>query len=240
MINNSRAGAESYAQWIGVDPGAIGVVYNGIDVGGSAREEGPRQDGGDPRTAWARPEEQVVGTLARFTSEKRPQLWLEGAARLAASDPDARFIMIGDGVDRESSQSYAQDLGLGDRIHFVGLIEDVAPWYEAMDAVLMTSSREGTSNTALEAQALGRPIVVPEVGGMAEAVLHEKTGVLMSANPSPDEIGAHLQKVLDNRIWREHVAFAGPSFIRQRFSIDRMAKDTFDLYEIDAAALKVA
>lgn len=233
MINNSRAGAVTYEDWLGVPSGTVGVVYNGIDVDQLHQNRDAEKTRANRERLGLHPDTKVVGSLFRFSSEKRPQLWLEAAAKLAARDPNVQFVLIGDGVEHAHAQNYSQKLGIADRVHFLGLIKDVVPWYDVLDAVLLTSSREGTSNTALEAQALGKPIITPDVGGMGETMLPGKSGLLLEADPAPEAIAEKLAFAIGNEAWLRDAASAGEAFIRERFSIERMSRDTFALYDLD-------
>ncbi|MGI9505321.1 MAG: glycosyltransferase [Geminicoccaceae bacterium] len=233
MINNSRAGAATYEDWLGLTSGTVGVVYNGIDVDQLHQNRDAGKTKAHRESLGLGPETKVVGSLFRFSSEKRPRLWLEAAARLAARDDSVQFVLIGDGVEHAHAQNYSQKLGIADRVHFLGLIKDVVPWYDVLDAVLLTSSREGTSNTALEAQALGKPIITPDVGGMNETMLPGESGLLLEADPSPEAIAEKLAFAIGDEAWLRMAASAGEAFIRERFSIERMSRDTFALYDLE-------
>ena len=240
MINNSQAGATTYEEWLDLPAGTVGVVYNGIDVDQLHLNRDGDKTRANRERLRLRPDSKVVGSLFRFSSEKRPRLWLEAAARLAARDADVQFVLIGDGVERAHAQNYSQKLGIADRVHFLGLIKDVVPWYDVLDVVLLTSSREGTSNTALEAQALGRPIITPDVGGMSETMLPGTSGLLLDADPSPEAIAEKLAFAIGNEAWLRTAASAGETFIRERFSIERMSRDTFALYELEEGLRETA
>lgn len=240
MINNSLAGAKTYEDWLGLPEGTIGVVHNGIDIDQLHSSRDPEKTKANREQLGLGPNVRVVGSLFRFSTEKRPRLWLEAAAQLAAIDDKVQFVLIGDGAECDRAKDFSQELGIADRVHFLGLIKDVVPWYDVMDAVLLTSSREGTSNTALEAQALGKPIVVPNVGGMGETMVQGRSGFLLDADPSPQSIAERIAFVLGDPAWRQEAADAGEAFIRARFSIERMSKDTFALYELSESLRKSA
>jgi glycosyltransferase involved in cell wall biosynthesis len=99
----------------------------------------------------------------------------------------------------------------------------------------LTSSYEGTSNTALEAQALGKPVVSPAVGGMPETFVAGTSGFLVCANPSPAEIAESVMRALTDTAWRHQAEQAARAFVRERFSIERMIGDTMELYGFEPA-----
>jgi glycosyltransferase involved in cell wall biosynthesis len=121
----------------------------------------------------------VVGTVAVFRIQKRLDLWLEAAARVARTDPTARFLLVGDGPLRAELEARAASLGLAGAVHFVGLQTDVRAYLAAMDVYLLSSDFEGLPLGLLEAMAAERPVVATAVGGVPEAVVDDQTGTLV-------------------------------------------------------------
>ena len=236
LVNNSAAGAQTYAQWLGTDPARIRVIYNGVDVDGLQRARDPEATAAHRARLKLPADAKVVGSLFRLSREKRPLLWLEAAAVVARQCPAAHFLVLGDGPMRDDMASAARELGIVERLHLPGVMREVAPWYELMDVVLLTSRYEGTSNTALEAQALGKPVVAPAVGGMPETFLPGTSGFLVPADPTPVEIADCVLRALTDTPWGEQAEQAARSFVRTRFAIERMISDTLDLYGLEARA----
>ena len=225
MINNSRAGAQDYAQWLEVQQDRIGVVYNGLDLPppdrGAALAE--RRRLGVPEAAL------LVGSMFRFSPEKRPFLWLDAAAAVAARRPDAMFALYGAGPMRAEIARQADALGLGPRVVLPGLSTDPLAALGAMDVFLLTSEGEGTPNTAIEAQWAGRPVVACAAGGMAEAFVPEATGILVPCPNSVAIADAVLQLAADQD-WRARMGGAGPAFVASRFALDRMVAEVLAQY----------
>jgi glycosyltransferase involved in cell wall biosynthesis len=235
LLNNSGVGAVSYAEWLGVDSGRIRVIYNGIHV---EALEGARdaQVTAAHRARLGLPADaRVVGTAFRLGGVKRPLLWVRAAAEVARRVPQAHFVIVGDGPLRAETQSLARKLGIAERLHMPGLTRHVVPWFELMDVVLLTSEREGTSNTALEAQALGIPVVSTAVGGMPETFAPGVSGFLVDADPSPEAIAERVVQALTDQDWRKQARPAAQAFIRERFSLERMIRDTLQVYDLPAS-----
>ena len=236
LVNNSAAGARTYAEWLGVDATHVRVLYNGVDIVGLEQARNPRTTGAHRARLGLPAAARVVGSVFRLGRVKRPLLWLEAAAEVARRCSEAHFVIVGEGPLRDAMATAAAGLGIADRLHMPGLTRDVAPWYDLMDVVLLTSEREGTSNTALEAQALGKPVVSPAVGGMPETFLPGTSGLLVSPEPGPAEIADCVTRALMDTAWREQAEQAARSFVRERFSIERMIGDTLDLYGLKSAS----
>lgn len=227
LINNSRAGADDYAAWLGLDPACIGVIYNGVDRAGAIADADARERS---RAAWRiPPRADVVGGMFRFAPEKRPLLWLEAAAAVAAQRPDTEFVIFGDGELRTEMEAAAGRLGLTARLRMPGVTSAPFAALNAMDALLLTSEWEGTSNAALEAQACGVPVIVTRGGGSVEAIVHGETGWIVDAAEAP-AIAARVAAALDDRGARQRIRAAGPRFIAGRFGVDRMVEDTLRAY----------
>jgi len=91
---------------------------------------------------------------------------------------DSRLILVGDGPDLSVARETAEELGVLDRIRFVGVVDRVAPLLNVTDLFLLPSSTESFGLAALEAMASGVPVIASDVGGLPEVVLDGKTGYL--------------------------------------------------------------
>ncbi len=228
LINNSKAGARDYAEWLGIPHQEINVVRNGYDFperqrpDAAARVEGLSQWGFPPDAL-------VVGGVFRFSEEKRPLLWLETAARIAAIQPAARFVIYGRGSMLGQIQARAMKLGIGDRLALPGLTEDPLSAMALMDVFLLTSSEEGLPNVLIEAQSVGTPVVCTQAGGAPEAVAHGKSGMVVKT-AGPEDLAEGVVYFLNSPDMRRAAAESGPPFIRDVFGMERMLSETLDAY----------
>lgn len=146
------------------------VIYNGIDLehwqppGGELRADALR------RTLGFADEDFVVGLSAVLRPEKNPVQLVEAVAALSRQGIPAKALFIGDGPERGAVESRARALGVAQRIVVSGFQEDVRPFLSVCDAVALTSFTEAFSLAAIEAMALGRPVVHADVGGAAEMI----------------------------------------------------------------------
>lgn len=232
---NSHAGAAAYAQWLDVPTESIRVVHNGLD----RRWLDMESVGAMPLPPAIPPDAPVVGTVFRFVWQKNPTLWLEVARRVAACRPDCHFLLVGDGPGRTDFAAGVAAAGLNDRVHLVGRVTTVTPWYARMSLFLMTSVVEGLPNAAMEAQASGLPVVATRAGGTAETL---REGVSGWTVPLPDTAEGPFSEVADalaERIlwclarpdWLESAGREARRHIERHFSIDAMVDRTLALYE---------
>ncbi len=167
----------------------------------------------------------------RFAPEKDPDLWLETAAVIASSRPDACFVLAGYGHGAIAQELFrkATKLGLGQRLVMPGAVSDIAQLYSAMDVFLLTSRSDNLLNVLIEAQAAGIPVVGPAVGGVGEALLDGLTGLLVHDRSSRTLASAVLA-ILGDAHWRARAAERGPAFVADKFGCERMVRETASIY----------
>jgi glycosyltransferase involved in cell wall biosynthesis len=233
LLNNSLAGAADYARWLGRRTRAIHVVYNGF-LPEMVRTPLAHELSQFRARLGFPPGVPVVGGLIRFVEEKDPDLWLETAAKISAVRPDIRFLLVGEGILYDHAVHRAAALGLAERMILPGAISDVGLAYATLDVVLLTSAIEGLPNVLLEAQAAGRPIVTTNVGGAREAVLENRTGVVVDQR-SAEHLAQAVLTILSDDAWRTRLRSEGPSFVAERFGFERMISQTIEAYGVGRA-----
>lgn len=124
-----------------------------------------------------------IAFVGRLAPEKRPDLFLRVAAELAADHPDMRFTVIGAGPLTKPLRSLTHRLGISDRCHFTGLVDDVERRLGTIDIFLSLSDSEGTPRAVLEAMAQGVTVVATAVGGVPDLINDGITGVLVPPGP---------------------------------------------------------
>lgn len=230
MLNNSEAGAKSYAAWLGLSRKRLQVIRNGVDFAHLGKPDAEvvqayRSRLGIPAAA------PVLGTVFRFGEEKRPMLWLQAAARVAERRPDVHFLMVGDGPLFEPVEAAAREWGLEARVHLPGRTASPALAFAAMDLFLLTSVFEGFPNVIVEAGAMGVPVITTDVGGVREAFAHEKTGFAVAAS-TPGPLADKIVELLADDAWRSKAQRMAPGWVRTRFGMDRMIGETLEAFQL--------
>lgn len=156
---------------LGVAGDKITVLRNGVDLTRfrpAARESVRRELAIERRTLLS------VGWLI---TRKRHDLAIHALATL----PDCRLLIIGTGPEESALRALAQQLGVQERVSFVGHVAqaDLHRYYTAADVLLLCSEREGWANVLLESMACGTPVAATNVGGTAEVVTTAAAGVLI-------------------------------------------------------------
>jgi glycosyltransferase involved in cell wall biosynthesis len=127
----------------------------------------------------------VVGTVTRLCRQKDPETLLRAARLMVELRPDARLVVVGDGPLRGEVERRVEELGLGGHVVLLGRRSDVDRLLPAFDAFVLSSRWEGLPRVVVEAMAAGVPVVSTDVGGIAEAVEDQVSGLLV---PSGDHV----------------------------------------------------
>ena len=115
--------------------------------------------------------------VARQQPEKGTDVLLRALPAVARELPEVGLIVVGIGEELEANQQLAVDLGIADRVSFIGLVPNAAPHMAAADIVVLPSRREGLPIVALEALSLARPVVATRVGGTPTVVVPGRDGL---------------------------------------------------------------
>jgi glycosyltransferase involved in cell wall biosynthesis len=170
----------------------------------------------------------VIGIVGRLVAIKDHATFLDAAARVARERPDATFVVAGGGELRSELEARGRHL-LGDRCRFLGWMMDLPTLYAALDVMVLTSRNEGTPVALIEAGAAGKPAVATRVGGVADVVLDERTGLLARVG-DVSAIASQVLRLLVNPGEAAALGAAGREWVRARFTIDRLADDLAGLY----------
>lgn len=168
-----------------VDESHFRLAYNYIDPVTviSARDEHIRSSKRGLPFTKSTP---VIGLVGRITPYKQPELFIKAAYLVSAKVPNARFVIIGSAQEREKKyernvQTLASSLGLDGVVAFLGQRKDAVALTSEFSIACLTSGREPLGRVILEAQLLGIPVIVPDIGGPAEIVEDEITGLQFSS-----------------------------------------------------------
>jgi len=211
---------------VGVRAERIRVVPSGIDARALAAPPAARAA---VRREWGLGDDEVaVVALGALEVRKGHAVLLAAAAGLASAAPRLRYVFCGEGRQAKALAGAAAALDGAARL--VGFRRDVAACLAAADIVALPSLQEGLGVAALEAMAAGRPVVASRVGGLAEAVVHEETGLLVPPG-DPTALAAALARLARDPDLRARLGAAGRARVLARYTAARMAEGTLACYE---------
>lgn len=174
---------------LGVPADRLVELGNGIDLVRFAADDVDPAARASRRAEWGvGPDEVVVGLVGRLVREKGFEEVFAAATHLAPRLPQVRFVVVGpedpDKADAVSSSLVEAARGAG--VVFLGARTDMPELYAAMDVYVLASHREGFPRSAMEAAAMGLPVIATDIRGCRQVVRHGETGLLV---PVRDPVG---------------------------------------------------
>lgn len=214
----------------------ITVIPLGLDMGDLLRIGNRHQETGFR-----------IGIIGRLVPVKNHKMFLGAVKKIidgnGGSASANRFLIVGDGELRGILENLVLKLGVGKFVEFCGWNSDVSKIYKDLDIVVLTSLKEGTPLSLIEAMSAARPVIATEVGGVSELFIKTidygfatsqrikiyDNGILCNSGDI-DGLSEGLNLLLKNHRLRELMGGAGRNFVRNRFSKERLAKDIKLLY----------
>jgi glycosyltransferase involved in cell wall biosynthesis len=189
----NAAAIRSIVEREGVHAERIAFIPNMLDV-----EEFDRLAAGPLPSGMKLPAGELVGMVARLDPEKDGATFLRAAAAVCAQVSGVGFVLAGDGPQRPGLERLATEMGLGDRVAFLGDVTCVPALLRRLAiGVLVPKANEGLSNTLLEYMAARLPIVATNCGGNSEVVGEGHNGLLTPCGDAEAVASAVLRLVRD-------------------------------------------
>jgi len=178
-IANSQATKAALSRVTGIEEESIPVVSNFIDFAQFDHTLYDRQDARAKLGITAN--ETIIGFVGRLDPCKGVDLLINAAAILCGDNQQYRFVVVGEGAQRQELEKLTHRLGLEDKVIFAGLCKNPAELMVAFDIAVVPSRREAFGIAAVELMRMRIPIIASAVGGLAEVVQDGKTGILLDA-----------------------------------------------------------
>jgi len=201
------------------------TIANGVDTGAA-----PMRDADEVRRALGLPEgAPLVGVVARLAPQKGILEFLDAARLIANSHPQVMCVIAGDGPLVQEAHDRRTELGLATQVQFLGHIDWARELLGALDLLVIPSLSEGSSVVAMEAMALGKPVVATSVGGVPEVVLDGETGLLVAAS-DPEKLARAVGDLLDDPDRAKTMGERGRARARAHFDLADMLERTKAVY----------
>jgi glycosyltransferase involved in cell wall biosynthesis/O-antigen/teichoic acid export membrane protein len=204
--------ARAVEELVGYPEGKVRVLRN--PVPDLVVEPAPRESTGP-----------VIGAIARLSPEKGLDVLLHALTEL----PDATLVVAGDGPERATLEQLARELGIDERVRFLGWREDVRSILASIDVLALPSRSEGVPLVIVEAMLCGIPTVATAVGGVPEVVLDEETGLLVPAEDR-HALAVALARLLGDPELRTRMGLRGREMALDRYSPATAARAFEEIY----------
>ncbi len=206
-------------------------IFSGFPLGPFVTSRNPESIRGG-RARWGlKPEDFVVGKIARLFKLKGHDDLLAAAPALARGCPRMRFVLVGDGPWRGRLEAKVRALGLGTRFVFTGLVSpgEIPDLIGILDAVVHLSRREGLPRALPQALAAGKPVVAYDCDGAGEVCLHNETGFLVPPGDLRQLTDRLLQLATDPALGTR-LGARGRRLVQEWFPVERMVDALYSLY----------
>lgn len=211
------------------DPSAVQIITNGVDV----ERFRPGDDQGAVRRSLNLPSHApVIGSVGRLEPIKNYQLALRALARLgeiAGVVEQPLLVLAGDGSERAGLDALARELGVDDRVRFLGWRNDPDRLYKCFDVFTLPSLSEGTSISLLESMSSGVCPAVTDVGGNRAALGPDLSSLLVSSN-DVDGLAKLWRHLLSDPVARTQMGQLARTRVVEQFSVYRMVDRHVTLY----------
>lgn len=240
-IFSSAAGVVATSRWV-ADLSAEVMSIAGVrtpppvrafDLGTDPAWFHPHADTGALRSRWQVGAAPLIVTVARLVPHKGQDVGIRALTALTEEFPDLRYVLVGEGPEERRLRDLAENLGVGVRVVFAGVLKDAElPEAYSTASVYLGASRvdrevdvEGFGISFIEAAACGLPSVAGDSGGIRSAVRDGETGVVVP--PSDVRAVAHaLATFLRDDDLRRRMGGAGRAAVEEHYNWDRVARDT--------------
>jgi glycosyltransferase involved in cell wall biosynthesis len=176
------------------------------------------------------PHQPVVTTVGRLTAIKQHTLFLTVAAKIVSRQPEAIFLIAGDGELRAELEATTRSLGLEGRVRFLGWRRDLATIYAATDVFVLTSRNEGTPVALIESMAAAVPGVSTDVGGVRDVIASPDLGVVVPPDDA-EGLADAVHRLIGNRGHRRSLGVKAREWVTSRYTITRLVTEVSELYQ---------
>ena len=229
VITTSQDIKELLQHRVGVPEDKIFSIPTGV----SLTEFAPREPDPSLRSRLQIPISSFVwGMVAVLRSWKGHLYALEALKKLVDGGIETCLVVVGEGPYRSLIEPRIRELGLEEQVRLVGYQEDVAPWLALMEVVVLASyGHEGVPQAALQALAMGKPVVGTQVGGIPEVIIPGETG-LLAPPKDPQALARALRHLWEQAELRQELGRRGRDMVRQKFSLEQMAAAVEAVYDL--------
>jgi phosphatidylinositol alpha-1,6-mannosyltransferase len=168
----------------------------------------------------------TVGRLDITEQQKGMDTVIRSLPQIAEAHPGVRFVVVGEGEDRDRLEKLSEQVAVRNRVEFTGAVEDdrLMDLYAQADVFVMPSAQEGFGLVFIEAMAFGTPVIGGDHGGTPDVVRSGETGFLV---PFGDEeaIANRVIRLLSDDALRSRMGAEGVRDVQERFSFDTFARN---------------
>lgn len=224
IITNTRTIADAYREYGWFDESFVNVIYNGVEISADV-----------PRGSFGAGAEgkKVIFSAGRLSTQKGFEYLIDAASQLCADRSDLFFAVAGKGRMEKLLKEAVKEKGLSDQFHFMGFVDDIAPYLKSCTVFVLASTYEGMPNAVMEAMAQGAPVVTTDVNGARELTDNGGTGIVVAPRDAK-ALARAIESIADSPSLQKDLSMRGQQRVKQKFTVDGMvaALEAFLLHKL--------
>ncbi|NLW48835.1 MAG: glycosyltransferase family 4 protein [Firmicutes bacterium] len=231
VIAVSEAIREQFIRKFVAEPKNVVTIYNGVDEKKFNDKILLKSKAEDFKKRFGiLPKEKVITLLGRIRRAKGHFDLIDALDYMKSCSIPFRFLIVGDGPEKEDLLNRVVEKGLSDKVVFAGYQSDVPVVMTATDILVLPSYREAMPLSIIEAMLVQKPVIASAVGGIVEIIEPNYNGVLIQPG-SPQQLAEEIIKLLENPILCDQLGRAGYETAMAGYTIDNMVDSTMSYYE---------
>lgn len=200
------------------------VIENGIDL-----EVNKSKNNILNKIGW-KTNDIIIGMVARISEQKSPKTFVEIAKKLTERYNRVKFILVGDGDQRDEIEYIIEKNGLKDRFYITGWVDNALEYIEIFNVAILTSKWEGFGLVIPEYMACKKPIVASNVGGIANIIDHEVDGYLVS-DLEINKFVNYISILIEDEVIRNRIVENGFEKVKNKYDFKRVVIEHEKLFK---------
>jgi glycosyltransferase involved in cell wall biosynthesis len=228
VISITHSNVEYLTRTHGLVRSKIVVIHNGVDIQrlDSTEPAGLRSELGLEAGTF------VFAVVGMLTERKGHVFLLDALAKLDSGRPAAAVLaVIGDGEEMDRLQSRSEELGIDDRVFFLGHRDNVAGLLKEIDCLVVPSLMEGMPFVILEAMVASKPVIASRIYGIPEAILEGETGILVEPRDARS-LCAAMRSLVEDPAHGKSMGVLGRQRVCRHFALQKMVDSVSKVYEL--------
>ncbi|MFC1620950.1 glycosyltransferase [Candidatus Omnitrophota bacterium] len=215
----SKIKYDSLIKEYGLDQKKLELIQNGIDI---KKFDRLKKANGLKKELGISRDKKIIGMVGRLVNEKAHDVFLKAAGYIIESEPDVKFLIIGDGKEKKELKALADNLGISKDVIFFGKgTQDIPGLISIFDVAVLSSRMELFPLVLLEYMAASKPIVATRVGGNPEIITHGESGIIVPPE-DPKALAENVIALLKDKDRGRNMAALARKRVKQEFSLEKM------------------
>lgn len=210
------------------DINKIQVIFNGIDIKeyerSSINKNQFKINNRIPK------ESLVIGMVGRISKQKSPDIFIKAALKIKQQVPNAFFVIVGDGEERNYIEDLIKEVGLQESVLITGWVKNSYEYIKSFDVAMLLSRWEGFGLAIVEYMICEVPVIATDVDAIPNLITNNRNGVLVKVDDVNETFDACM-KILNNNNFKKSIVKNAKNIVLEKFNIERVVYQHNQLFE---------